>query len=138
MIAAVNLDAAFERLTEYWSPQVVGQVNDQYIKVAKLFGELSWHKHDEEDELFQVIRGQLRIQVRDVNHENQPDIVLQAGEFCVIPRGTLHHPVADQECWIVLVETVTTRHTGDLKTAQTRTIEEQLAWQQADLGRGGH
>lgn len=137
MIGAVSLDAAFARLTEYWSPQVVGQVNDQYIKVAKLLGELTWHKHDEEDELFQVIRGQLRIEIRNGNNEKAPDVLLQAGEFCVIPRGTLHHPVADQECWIVLIETVTTRHTGDLKTSQTRSIEEQLAWQHADLGRIG-
>jgi mannose-6-phosphate isomerase-like protein (cupin superfamily) len=138
MIAAVNLDAAFERLAEYWSPRVVGQVNDQYIKVAKLLGELTWHTHDEEDELFQVIRGSLRIEIKDRYHQDQPDVLLQAGEFCVIPRGTLHHPVAEHECWIVLVETVTTRHTGDLKTAQTRSIEEQLAWQQSDLSRSGH
>jgi mannose-6-phosphate isomerase-like protein (cupin superfamily) len=119
MIGTVNLDAAFEQLTEHWSPRIVGRVNDQYVKVAKLLGELTWHKHDEEDELF---RGSLRIAVKD-----EPDILLEAGEFCVIPRGTLHNPVAAQECWIVLVETITTRHTGDVETPQTRSIASQLA-----------
>jgi quercetin dioxygenase-like cupin family protein len=78
MIAGVNLTDAFQRLTEHWSPVVVGRVNDQYVKVAKLLGEFVWHKHDEEDELFQVVRGSLRLQV-----EGQSDVVLSAGEFCV-------------------------------------------------------
>ncbi len=122
MIGAVNLDAAFAQLTDHWSPRVVGRVNNQYVKAAKLLGELAWHKHDDEDELFQVFRGSLRIEV-----EGQPDILLNTGEFCVIPRGTLHNPVAAEECWIVLVETVTTRHTGDIETPRTRSIEEQLS-----------
>jgi mannose-6-phosphate isomerase-like protein (cupin superfamily) len=122
MIGTVNLDAAFALITEHWSPKVVGRVNDQYVKVAKLLGELTWHKHDDEDELFQVLSGRLRIQVAD-----QPDVLLEAGEFCVIPRGTMHNPVAEQECRIVLIETITTRHTGDAVTPQTRSIAEQLA-----------
>ena len=124
MIGTVNLEAAFAQLTDHWSPRVVGRVNDQYVKVAKVLGELAWHQHDDEDELFQVVRGTLRIEVKD-----QPDVLLQAGEFCVIPRGTLHNPVAEQECWIMLVETVTTRHTGDVQTARTRSVEEQLLGQ---------
>jgi hypothetical protein len=64
MIGAVNLDAAFAQLADHWSPRVVGRVNDQYVKVAKLLGELTWHKHDDEDELFQVYRGTLRIEVQ--------------------------------------------------------------------------
>jgi mannose-6-phosphate isomerase-like protein (cupin superfamily) len=127
MIGAVNLDAAFAQLADHWSPRVVGRVNDQYVKVAKLLGELTWHKHDDEDELFQVYRGTLRIEV-----QGRPDILLKPGEFCVIPHGTLHNPVAAEECWIVLVETVTTRHTGDVETTRTRSIDEQLTWQQAD------
>jgi mannose-6-phosphate isomerase-like protein (cupin superfamily) len=122
MILPVNLDAAFEQLTDHWSPHVVGRVNDQYIKVAKLLGEFTWHKHADEDELFQVIRGSLRIEI-----EGQPDVTLRAGEFCVIPRNTMHNPIAAEECWIILIETVTTRHTGDLATERTRSIEEQLA-----------
>ena len=122
MIQSINLVAALEGVSEHWSPKVVGRVNDQYVKVAKLLGELTWHKHDDEDELFQVISGCLRIQF-----EGGRETVLNAGEFCVVPRGVLHNPVADEECWIVLIETVTTKHTGDVQTPRTRSIEQQLA-----------
>lgn len=121
MISSVDLTRAFQRLDELWSPRVVGRVNDQYVKVAKIHGELAWHKHDHEDELFQVFRGNLRIQFADGT-----ETLLRTGEFCVVPRGVLHNPVADEECWIVLIETVTTKHTGDVQTERTRTIEEQL------------
>ena len=121
MIHPVDLRATADRLTEHWSPRVVGRVNDQYVKVAKVLGELAWHKHDDEDELFLILRGQLRIQFEDGR-----ETVLEAGQFCVVPRGTLHNPVADEECAIALIETVTTKHTGDLDTPRTRSIEEQL------------
>ena len=117
----VNLLGAFEDINEYWFPKVVSRVNDQYIKVAKLKGQLAWHKHDHEDELFQVVKGRLVIQLED------GEIALNSGEFCVVPRGVLHNPVAEEECWIVLVETVTTKHTGDVETPLTRTIERQIA-----------
>ena len=91
-------------------------------KVAKVQGQLAWHRHDGEDELFQVVRGRLRIQF-----EGGAETVLEAGEFCVVPKGVLHNPVADEECWIVLVETVTTKHTGDVETPLTCSIEQQLA-----------
>ena len=122
MTQTVNLLAALDRVTEHWSPKVVGRVNDQYVKVAKVHGQLAWHKHDDEDELFQVVRGRLRIQF-----EGGAETVLEAGEFCVVPRSVLHNPIADEECWIVLIETVTTKHTGDVETPRTRSIEQQLA-----------
>jgi quercetin dioxygenase-like cupin family protein len=121
MVPAINLDAAFAALHEHWSPKVVGRVNDQYVKVAKVLGELTWHKHDDEDELFQVVRGRLRIQF-----EGGVETVLNPGEFCVVPKGVLHNPVAEEECWIVLIETVSTKHTGDVVTERTRSIAEQL------------
>jgi len=121
MMKPVNLLAALEGVTEHWSPKVVGRVNDQYVKVAKVRGELAWHKHDDEDELFQVLRGRLRIQF-----EGGAETALEAGEFCVVPRGVLHNPVAEEECWIVLIETTTTKHTGDVETPLTRSIEHQL------------
>lgn len=121
-IQSVNLVAAFEGLTEHWSPKVVGRVNDQYVKVAKVLGQLAWHAHADEDELFQVVRGRLRLQF-----EGGAETVLGPGEFCIVPRGVMHNPVADEECWIVLVERVTTKHTGDVTMALTRSIEEQLA-----------
>jgi mannose-6-phosphate isomerase-like protein (cupin superfamily) len=118
---AIDILAQFDRVTEYWAPKVIAQVNDQYVKVAKLLGEMDWHRHAAEDELFCVLRGQLRLEFRDHVAE------LAAGQCCVVPRGVEHHPVAAEECWIVLVETVTIRHTGDLTSSQGRSIEEQLA-----------
>ena len=121
MIKSINFAVALDGVSEHWSPKVVGRVNDQYVKVAKLHGQLAWHKHDDEDELFQVVRGRLCIQF-----EGGVETVLEAGEFCVVPRGVLHNPVANEECWIVLIETVTTKHTGDVETPRTRSIEQQL------------
>ena len=120
MLNVVDIEAQFASVTEYWSPRVIGQVNDQYVKVAKLKGEFVWHAHDREDELFLVIRGRLRIQLED------GEVVLEQGQFVVMPKGVRHNPVADEECWVMLVETMTTRHTGDVETERTRSIEEQL------------
>jgi mannose-6-phosphate isomerase-like protein (cupin superfamily) len=120
MPTSTNLAHELEQLADYWSPRVVGRVNDQYVKVAKVKGELVWHQHDDEDELFLVVRGRLVIQLRN------GDVSIGPGEFYVVPRGTPHNPVADEECWIVLVETVTTQHTGGVQTPLTRSIEEQL------------
>jgi quercetin dioxygenase-like cupin family protein len=119
---AINLDEALAMVTEHWSPKVVGRVNDQYVKVAKLEGELAWHKHDDEDELFQVLKGRLVIQF-----EGGREVALGPGELCVVPRGVRHNPVAAEECWIMLIETVTTRHTGDVETPLSKTIAQQLA-----------
>ena len=118
---AIDILGQFDRVPDFWSPKVVAQVNDQYVKVARLLGEMEWHRHADEDELFWVVRGRLRLEFRD--HMTQ----LSEGQCCVVPRGVEHHPVAEAECWIVLVETVTTLHTGDRLTAQTRSIADQLA-----------
>lgn len=120
MLNVVDIESKFAGLTEYWSPRVVGRVNDQYVKVAKLKGEFVWHAHDREDELFLVVRGRLRIQLED------GEVVIAPGQFVVVPRGVRHNPVAEEECWVVLIETVTTKHTGEVETARTRSIEEQL------------
>jgi len=118
--SSTNIEAALANVTEHWCPQVIGQVNDQYIKVAKLKGELMWHAHADEDEMFMVVYGTLTIQLED------RDITLQPGEFFVIPKGVRHNPVASEECGIVLIETVTTRHTGEEVSARTVPIERQL------------
>ncbi|HEX6252205.1 MAG TPA: cupin domain-containing protein [Gemmatimonadaceae bacterium] len=120
MLSPTHIESQFAGVTEYWSPKVIGRVNDQYVKIARLKGEFVWHSHDAEDELFLVIRGRLRIQLQDSVVE------LGEGEFVVIPRGTRHNPVADEECWVMLIETVTTQHTGEVVTPRTRSIEEQL------------
>jgi quercetin dioxygenase-like cupin family protein len=121
MSEKVNIACAHDAIDEHWSPRVLGRVNDQYVKAAKLSGSLVWHKHDEEDELFLVTKGRLTIELED-----RAPVHLEAGEFFVVPRGIMHNPVAREECWIVLIETVNTRHTGELVVDGTRSIEEQL------------
>lgn len=116
-----NFITELESVTEFWSPRIVGQVNDQFIKVAKLKGELAWHKHDDEDELFCIVRGSLVIE-----YENER-VELNEGDFHVVTKGRMHNPVAENECWIVLIETVTTKHTGDVIVEKTKTIDQQLA-----------
>ena len=107
-------------LSQYWSPRVVGEVDDSYVKVAKVKGSLTWHSHEHEDELFLVLRGQLRI---EMEHET---VVLREGEMFVVPKGTRHNPVAEEECHLLLFERKSTAHTGDVVTDKTRSIEEQL------------
>ncbi len=118
--AGVNLREVCAALTAHWSPRVVARVNDQYVKVTKVHGEFVWHAHDTEDELFLVLRGTLRIDFEDGAVE------LREGDMYVVPRGVRHRPVAEEECWVVLVETVTTQHTGNEVTALTKSIEEQV------------
>ena len=120
MLSPTDIEAQFDRVTEYWSPKVIARVNDQYVKIAKVKGEFTWHSHEGEDELFLIVRGHLRIQLED------GEVLLGPGQFVVVPRGVRHNPVADEECWIVLIETVTTKHTGDVETPLTRSIAEQL------------
>jgi mannose-6-phosphate isomerase-like protein (cupin superfamily) len=118
---AVNLTAELEKLTDHWSPRIVGRVNDQYVKIAKLLGEFVWHAHELEDELFQVVYGRLRIQL-----EGGREVVLGPGDVYVVPRGVRHNPIAEEEVGIVLIETVTTTHTGDVVDERAVPIERQL------------
>ena len=111
----VNLTEKLKLIDEYWNPALVGELNDQVVKLAKLKGEFVWHKHDAEDEMFLVLQGRLVIQFRD------QEIALQEGEFLIVPRGVEHRPVADQEVHIMLFEPATTINTGDI--LNERTIE---------------
>jgi len=113
----VNLNAKFARFDEYWSPKIVGQLNGQYVKLAKLKGEFVWHHHQAEDEMFMVIKGRLVIRLRD------KEVVLEEGEFCIVPRGVEHKPVAEQEAHVLLFEPQSTLHTGDVRSE--RTVDEQ-------------
>ncbi|ELX09065.1 hypothetical protein Jab_2c11250 [Janthinobacterium sp. HH01] len=115
-----NIEQALASVSSYWTPKVVGRVNDQYVKVAKLKGELVWHAHQHEDEMFLVIYGTLKIQLED------REVVLGPGSFYTVPKNVRHNPVAEEECGIVLIETVTTLHTGDELVAGTVAIEKQL------------
>ena len=113
------LEAA-RSLTEYWSPKVIAELDDHYIKIAKLKGKLCWHAHDGEDELFYVLSGQLKIEMRDRTVELGP------GELFVVPNGVEHNPIADEGCLVMLVERKSTQHTGEQVIEATRSIEEQL------------
>ncbi len=107
-------------LTELWSPRVVGEVDDAYVKVAKVQGSLAWHSHDEEDELFLILKGRLRIEMES------GAIELDEGEMFIVPKGVRHNPVAEHECHLLLVERQSTLHTGSVRTEKTRTIADQL------------
>jgi mannose-6-phosphate isomerase-like protein (cupin superfamily) len=115
-----NLLEELDHVTDYWSPRIIARVNDQYVKVAKLKGTLTWHKHDDEDELFHIIKGNLTIE-----YENE-SVQLREGDMHVVPKGAMHNPVADDECWIALIETVTTKHTGDVIVEKTKSLDQQL------------
>jgi len=117
---AISPTAVAASLTELWSPRVVAEVDDAYIKVAKVRGSLAWHSHDNEDELFLVLKGRLRIEMESGAVE------LKEGELFVVPRGVRHNPVAEEECHVLLVERKSTLHTGDVVTEKTRSVAEQL------------
>jgi mannose-6-phosphate isomerase-like protein (cupin superfamily) len=107
-------------LPEYWSPRVIGAVDDIYVKVAKVKGTLAWHSHENEDELFFVLKGRLRIELE------QGSVELREGEMFVVSKGLRHNPVAEHECHLLLIERKSTLHTGDVVTEKTRSIGEQL------------
>jgi mannose-6-phosphate isomerase-like protein (cupin superfamily) len=117
-----NLDREFAQITDYWSPRVVADVNNQSVKLAKLKGEFVWHDHQDEDELFFIIRGSLTIRYRD-----REDVVLNAGDMHVVPRGVEHNPLAEDECWVMLFEPAETKHTGDVVVDGTKTAAQQRA-----------
>lgn len=112
--------AIAESLTELWSPRVVAEFEDSFIKVAKVKGRLAWHDHELEDELFFVLKGELRIEMVDAT------VHLKPGDAYVVGKGVSHNPVADEECLIMLIEKKSTLHTGAVTTKQTRSIEDQL------------
>jgi len=114
MVEPINLAEKFALIEDYWSPRIAGELNDSYVKLAKLKGEFVWHHHEQEDELFLVVRGTLCIQLRD------RDLWLREGEFAVIPRGVEHRPVASEEVHVLLLEPKTTVNTGNIQDERTR------------------
>jgi mannose-6-phosphate isomerase-like protein (cupin superfamily) len=110
---AINLSRKFSLFRDYWSPKIVGELNDAYVKLVKVKGEFVWHHHEAEDELFLVVRGRLLIRLRD------RDLHLNAGELAIIPRGVEHRPVAEEEAHILLLEPKSTLNTGNIKNERT-------------------
>jgi mannose-6-phosphate isomerase-like protein (cupin superfamily) len=109
----INLEEKFSRFSDYCNPRILGEVNDCHVKAVKLKGEFIWHHHENEDELFFVIKGTLRMKFRD--HE----AVVREGEFVIVPRGVEHCPVADEEAHIVLIEPKSTLNTGNITNERT-------------------
>ncbi len=116
----INLSEKFAEFSDHWSPKIVGAVNDCEVKLAKLLGEFEWHRHENEDEMFFVVKGTLVIRFRD------EDVRLNEGEFLIVPRGVEHLPVAEQEVWIMLVEPSGTLNTGDVTSERTVVEPERI------------
>lgn len=100
--------------SEYWSPKIVGELNGQHVKLAKLQGEFVWHKHDNEDEMFLVLEGVLKMELREKT------ILINKGEFLIVPKGTEHRPVAEHEVSVMLFEPTTTLNTGNTEDELTK------------------
>lgn len=115
----VNLKEKFAKISDYANPRIAGELNDSYVKLVKLKGEFVWHHHEKEDELFLIVKGQLIMKMRD------RDVVLNEGEFFVVPKGVEHKPVAPEEVQIVLLEPKSTLNTGNVRNDITR---EHLQW----------
>lgn len=115
----VNLNEKFELFSEHWSPKIAGELNGQQVKLAKLQGEFVWHKHDQEGELFFVVKGTLKMELREKT------IIIRENEFLIVPKGMEHRPVADEEVWVMLFEPSSTLNTGD---AESELTKSQLNW----------
>ena len=116
-IQAINLAEKLSIFDEHWSPKIIAQMNDYQFKLAKIRGEFIWHSHPETDEVFIVLKGDMRIEFRDYHTE------LSEGEMCVVPRGVEHKPVAQDVCHIMLIELAGTLNTGDAGGEWTKTEE---------------
>jgi quercetin dioxygenase-like cupin family protein len=117
----LNLEKLFSTVTDYFSPKIIGEVNDVYVKIAKVKGQdVPWHTHDSEDELFYVVRGALTMKLK-----GRDSIILNQGEFFIVEKGVEHRVYSKEECWLMLIENKTTKHTGDVRAAITKSVDEQ-------------
>lgn len=119
-IKKINLTSKLDLIQDYWDPKIVGALNEQFVKLAKIKGEFDWHKHDNEDELFLLIKGNFQIELRDKM------IDISEGEFVIIPKGIEHRPIAKEEAHILLFEPQTTINTGELKDSTFK--KDKLDW----------
>ena len=107
-------------LEDHWSPRVISEVDNHYVKVAKIKGSFVWHDHQHQDELFFILQGSMIMEYEDKT------VKLETGDLHVVPKGVMHNPIAEQECLVMLIENKETAHTGDIETAASNSIEEQL------------
>lgn len=110
----ININQKLNLFSEYWNPKVIGELNGQLVKLAKFKGEFVWHKHDNEDELFYILEGKLKIEFRD------KEVSLNQGEFIIVPKGVEHKPIAIEECSVMLFEPKDTVNTGNVKNKLTQ------------------
>lgn len=116
---SINLSKKFSLFSDHWNPRIIGELNDSYVKLAKVKGEFDWHHHDNEDELFLVVKGHLLMKFRD------KDVEVHEGEIIIVPKGVDHKPVAPAETQILLLEPKTTLNTGNIENERTR---KNLEW----------
>lgn len=119
-IDVVNLNEKFALFSEQYSPKIVGELNGQYVKLVRFMGEFPWHKHDNEDEMFFVVKGKIRLDFEDRSED------VCENEFIIVPKGVLHRPVADDEALVMLFEPATTLNTGDIQHELTQPKLEKL------------
>lgn len=116
----INLKEKFSLFSDHWSPKIIGELNGQAVKIAKVKGEFVWHDHAGEDELFFIIKGTLKLEFRDSVK------VLGPGEMLIIPRGVEHKPIAEEEVHLMLFEPISTQHTGEVKHELTQEEKDYL------------
>ena len=119
-IEKVNIEEKLSRINDYWNPRIIGELNGQQVKVTKLKGEFVWHKHDSEDEMFFIIKGELEMQLREGS------INIKPGEFIIIPKGMEHRPVARDEVHLILFEPASTLNTGNVRNDFTKEKLERI------------
>ena len=116
----INLKEKFSLFNDHWSPKVLGEMNGQNVKIAKVKGEFLWHDHANEEELFLIIKGTLKLVFESET------VVLNKGEILIIPRGVPHKPIADEEVWLLIFKPTTTKHPGDVETPLTKTKQQYI------------
>jgi mannose-6-phosphate isomerase-like protein (cupin superfamily) len=120
----INLREKLSLINDHWNPRIIGELNGQYVKLVKFEGPFTWHHHETEDEMFLVMKGRFRMEFREADDDSgenrHRDIWLEEGEFCIVPRGMEHRPVADEEAHVLLFEPATTLNTGNVENEFTR------------------
>jgi mannose-6-phosphate isomerase-like protein (cupin superfamily) len=117
-IKKINIASAFDRIPEAWSPHIAGRVNGQEVRLAKIDGAFEWHSHDGVDEAFFIVKGGFTMRFRDRDRDR--DVAMGEGDFIVVPAGVEHMPVAEEECWIMMIASAGTLNTGENASARTR------------------
>lgn len=119
----INLAQKLLLFDDYWNPRIVGELNGQYVKLVKFKGPFTWHHHENEDELFLVVKGKFRMEYREPDadgHDNERAIWIETGEMVIVPRGVEHRPVADEETHVLLFEPAATLNTGNVENEFTK------------------